>query len=116
MLPLCDVSSSDSAVTLPATIDTTPGAPNSLCTTYSQDELSADEVCLVVGSTIDGPESVRAIGTRPLVLVAFGDLTLNEVDAASHRGEPVPVLSTASPTVVRARVDRSRPRAVTAVW
>jgi hypothetical protein len=46
----------------------------------------ADNYCVLVGTTITVNATLRATGTKPLVLIASGSITVNElIDVGSHR-------------------------------
>lgn len=75
------------AVVLPSSIDTTN---NSLCEssqplqwTGSQNQPTS---CVIRGTSITGTGTTTVTGTRPLVLVASANISLDTLDVASRRG------------------------------
>lgn len=80
------------AVTLPATIDTTPSA-NGPCLAMQPSGWVAGgqpAACFIAGNTITMAGTTNVSGSRPLVLVAATTITINQMlDVASHNGGKV---------------------------
>jgi len=84
---LC-VAPPQSSITLPAAIDTSAGAPGSLCMVSTT--TPALDACVIAGQSIQttGAGKVSITGTRPLILIARDQITISgTLDAASHRNE-----------------------------
>ena len=82
---LCVPTPPTDIVVLPPTLST-DAAP---CRTDVTDMNGTPDLkyCVITGALISG--STIATGTRPLVLISAGDITITQLDAASHRGGTV---------------------------
>jgi hypothetical protein len=81
-LVVCLTARPTAPVSLPTDVDT----DSSLC---EVDDIAGTPCCVLAGTSIATTADVRAHGSRPLVLVATGDLHVDHVlDASSHAGAP----------------------------
>lgn len=85
LVSICPSSPANTPVvlgTMQIDTDTSP-----LCVSYSG--TSPGAFCVIAGSSVSVPEAITAVGSRPLVLLATGSMTIDgTIDAASHRGQP----------------------------
>ncbi len=67
-----------------------PAVPiDTTATTACDDTLNTNDWCVIAGADVSFRQAINAVGSRPLVVVATGTITVDSMlDVSSHRGAP----------------------------